>query len=161
MKEAVEAAGRSCPMLKSFKLNKRAYRSPDFDCDDEALAIAGSIPGLHYPQLIGSKITNKGLQAILDKCPHLEYVDLWQCLNVRLEGNIGNSARNGSKILGILTTPQMTMSLLPQFYTDDNSYWYPDGIDCADPVFSSDDEIHLERYRDPYDYDAVLDVYYC
>ncbi|KAK2997510.1 hypothetical protein RJ639_025639 [Escallonia herrerae] len=88
-KEAVAAAGRCCPMLKSFKLNKKAYKIPDFECDDEALAIAGSMPGLRYLQLIGSKITNRGLQAILDKCPHLEYLDLRQCLNLRLEGNMG------------------------------------------------------------------------
>ncbi|KAK2980547.1 hypothetical protein RJ640_015932 [Escallonia rubra] len=147
-KEAVEAAGRCCPMLKSFKLNKKAYKIPDFECDDEALAIAGSMPGLRYLQLIGSKITNRCLQAILDKCPHLEYLDLRQCLKLRLEGNMGKLCSDQIKDFRHPndSTDDYEFATPVLEYTDDNSYWYPDGIDCADPVFSSDDEIHLEEY---------------
>ncbi|KAK0579506.1 hypothetical protein LWI29_027245 [Acer saccharum] len=38
-KESLEAVGRSCPLLKSFKLNCRGYRYPLIECND-ALAIA-------------------------------------------------------------------------------------------------------------------------
>ncbi|KAK3039748.1 hypothetical protein RJ639_027405 [Escallonia herrerae] len=87
-KEAIEVAGRCCPMLKSFKLNKQAYRFPPAECDDEALAIAENMPGIRCLQLIGNMLTNSGLQAILDRCHCLESLDLRQCLNVNIGGDI-------------------------------------------------------------------------
>ncbi|KAK8999025.1 hypothetical protein V6N11_070203 [Hibiscus sabdariffa] len=80
--------GRSCPLLKSFKLNLKQCRSFHYVSDDEALAIAQTMPELRRLELLGNGLTNKGLQAILDGCPHLEYLDLRQCFNVRLVGNL-------------------------------------------------------------------------
>jgi hypothetical protein len=85
---ALEAVGRCCPLLKSLKFNKRwqkYYRA----CDEEALAIAKNLPELCRLQLFGNKLSNDGLQAILDGCPHLESLDLRQCFNVTLTGNLG------------------------------------------------------------------------
>ncbi|KAK8662010.1 hypothetical protein V6N13_091598 [Hibiscus sabdariffa] len=79
---ALEAIGRSCPLLKSLKYNLRYCKDDVYD--DEALAIAQSMPELRRLQLLGNGLTNKGLQAILDGCVRLEYLDLRQCLNVRL-----------------------------------------------------------------------------
>ncbi|KAK2980549.1 hypothetical protein RJ640_015934 [Escallonia rubra] len=84
----IEVAGRFCTLLKSFKLNRRAHRQPG-ECDDEALAIAESMPELRHLQLFGSMMTDNGLGAILDKCPHLESLDLRQCFNVSLAGDVG------------------------------------------------------------------------
>ncbi|KAK2980542.1 hypothetical protein RJ640_015927 [Escallonia rubra] len=88
-KEAIGVVGRCCPLLKSLKLNNQGSRRPYIDCDDEALAIAENMPGLHHLQLFGNKITKDGLQAILDNCPHLESLDLRQCFNVNFGGNLG------------------------------------------------------------------------
>ncbi|CAK9142853.1 unnamed protein product [Ilex paraguariensis] len=88
-KESIEAVGRCCPLLKSFKLNNQGSRRPHIDCDEEALAIARNMPALCHLQLFGNKMTNDGLQAILDGCPHLESLDLRQCFNVTLTGNLG------------------------------------------------------------------------
>ncbi|PRQ27963.1 putative leucine-rich repeat domain, L domain-containing protein [Rosa chinensis] len=52
-------------------------------------AIAGTMHGLHHLMLLGNEMTNEGLCAILDGCPHLESLDLRQCLNLTLEGNMG------------------------------------------------------------------------
>ncbi|KAK4491566.1 hypothetical protein RD792_002318 [Penstemon davidsonii] len=79
--EDIEAIGRSCPMLKSFTFNERAYRYPLIE-EDIALAVAESMPGLHQLQLFGNRMTNDGLQAILDGCPNLKLLDLRQCFNV-------------------------------------------------------------------------------
>jgi hypothetical protein len=87
-KNTLEAVGRCCPLLKSLKFNKRGqkyYRA----CDEEALAIAENLPELCRLQLFGNKLSNDGLQAILDGCPHLESLDLRQCFNVTLTGNLG------------------------------------------------------------------------
>ncbi|XP_004306415.1 PREDICTED: putative F-box/LRR-repeat protein 23-like [Fragaria vesca subsp. vesca] len=97
----VEVLGRSCPLLRSFKLNKewRKYSDNSLDeiiddegrrsKDDEALAIAGTMHGLNHLQLFQNQLTNDGLKAILDGCPHLELLDLRSCFNLNLEGDLG------------------------------------------------------------------------
>lgn len=85
----IEAIGRSCPLLKSFKLNNRWYRQQHVVCDLEARAIAENMPKLRHLQLFGNKMTNEGLQAIIEGCPDLESLDLRQCFNVHFGGNIG------------------------------------------------------------------------
>ncbi|XP_059306467.1 F-box protein SKIP19-like isoform X1 [Lycium ferocissimum] len=84
--EGIESLGLSCPLLKSFELNNSLYDY--FDNEDarneEALAIAKNLPALHHLQLIGNSMTNKGLEAILDGCPHLVSLDLRLCIYVSL-----------------------------------------------------------------------------
>jgi hypothetical protein len=87
--EPLKALCRFCPHLKSFKFNNPGFKTPYFECDEVALAIAENLPELHRLQLFGNVLTNDGLQAILDGCPHLESLDLRQCFNVKLGGNLG------------------------------------------------------------------------
>ncbi|KAK4488141.1 hypothetical protein RD792_003883 [Penstemon davidsonii] len=84
----IEIVGRSCLQLKSFKLNHRGYKIPHLVCDLDALAIAENMPELRHLQLFGNKLTDDGLQAILDGCPNLESLDLRQCFSVDFEGNL-------------------------------------------------------------------------
>ena len=70
-KNALETIGRCCPHLKSFKFNVQGCRRFHLEPDVEALAIAQTMPELRHLQLFGNKLTNVGLQAILDGCPHL------------------------------------------------------------------------------------------
>jgi nitrite reductase/ring-hydroxylating ferredoxin subunit len=85
-KEALKAVGGCCPHLKSLKFN--SWGQDYIVCDEEALAIAENMSELRRLQLLGNKLTNDGLQAILDACPHLQSLDLRQCLNVSLAGNL-------------------------------------------------------------------------
>ncbi|XVF00507.1 hypothetical protein REPUB_Repub04eG0007100 [Reevesia pubescens] len=87
-KEALENNGRCCPLLKSLKFNMQGCRRFHLESDDEALAIAQTLPELRHLQLFGNKLTNDGLLAILNGCPHLESLDLRQCFNVSLGGNL-------------------------------------------------------------------------
>ncbi|OVA00182.1 Leucine-rich repeat [Macleaya cordata] len=57
------------------------------------IEMAKKLPMLEEPQLrhlhlFGNFLTNNGLRAILDGCPHLESLDLSQCFNVNLEGDL-------------------------------------------------------------------------
>ncbi|OEL33072.1 hypothetical protein BAE44_0005909 [Dichanthelium oligosanthes] len=83
---------RACPQLKCFRLNERwsilqSEYAPyeGMDDDTEALGIASTMPGLQNLQLIGNSMTNDGLMAILDHCPHLESLDIRQCYNIQMD----------------------------------------------------------------------------
>ena len=98
-KEPLMALGRCCPLLKSFKLNRQVIRSVHIECDEEAVAVAESMPELRHLQLFGNKLTDDGLNAILNGCPHLESLDLRQCLNVKLSGDLGKRCAERIKSL--------------------------------------------------------------
>ncbi|KFK30945.1 hypothetical protein AALP_AA6G048000 [Arabis alpina] len=88
--ESLKVAGQSCPNLKTLKLNSEPDpKFNDDECNDEdALAIAESMPELRHLQLFGNFLTNTGLNAILEGCPHLEHLDLRRCFNVNLSGDL-------------------------------------------------------------------------
>ncbi|XP_059440207.1 putative F-box/LRR-repeat protein 23 [Corylus avellana] len=87
-KEALEAVGRCCPLLKSLQFNNWFRGSKR--CHEEALAIAENMSKLRCLNLVGTyTLTNDSLQAILDGCPHLESLDLRRCKDLTLEGNLG------------------------------------------------------------------------
>lgn len=98
-KETIETIGRSCHALKSFKLNNQICRHPYIESDEEAIAIAQNMPELHHLQLFGNKMTNEGLEAILNGCPHLKSLDLRRCLNVHLVGDVGKRCSQQIKYL--------------------------------------------------------------
>jgi hypothetical protein len=87
-KKALKAVGRCCPHLKSLKFNTQTQKRYE-EYDEEALAIAENISELRHLQLVGNRLTNDGLQAILDGCPHLESLDIRQCFNLTLAGDLG------------------------------------------------------------------------
>ena len=93
----LENVGHCCPHLKSLAYN--FYGCLILACDEEALAIAETMPGLRCLQLIGNKMTNKDLQAILDGCSYLESLDLRQCLKVVLGGDLGKLCSERIKYL--------------------------------------------------------------
>ncbi|KAL3739484.1 hypothetical protein ACJRO7_020836 [Eucalyptus globulus] len=135
-KEAIETVGQCCPLLKSFKLNSRVYRCPHIECDDEAQAIAKNMHGLHHLQLFGNKMTNEGLKAILDSCPHLEYLDLRQCFNIYMEGDLGRRCTEQIKDLRNPYDPtddyEFDAAILnDESFDDDYLPWFPD-IDLPD-----------------------------
>ncbi|XP_023762573.1 putative F-box/LRR-repeat protein 23 [Lactuca sativa] len=75
----IVAAGRFCPMLTTLKINDEMVAP----CGNViAVAIGKNLPKLKHLELIGSFMTNTGLQAILDGCCHLELLDLRQCVYI-------------------------------------------------------------------------------
>ncbi|KAJ4765660.1 RNI-like superfamily protein [Rhynchospora pubera] len=89
-----EMVGKECPQLKTFKFNNTWYSLPplgpgddeeEFEDDEEALGIANTMHQLRHLQLIGNRVTNRGLKAILDGCPHLETLDIRRSRNVNMD----------------------------------------------------------------------------
>lgn len=91
--KSIELIGRSCPLLKSFKWNRQTVdddaRGVHVKKNEDALAIARTMHGLHHLQLFGNQLTNEGLKEILDLCSHLEALDLRHCFNLNLRGHLG------------------------------------------------------------------------
>ncbi|CAF2110873.1 unnamed protein product [Brassica oleracea] len=84
--ETLKAVGKSCPNLKTLKLN---YPVLSYSDDEFAIAIAGSMPELRNLQLSGNPyMSNRGLRAILDGCLHLEHLDLRECWRLDLVGDL-------------------------------------------------------------------------
>lgn len=77
------------------------------------------MPGLRHLQLIGNKMTNDGLVALLDGCPHLESLDIRRCFNVNLVGTLGKRCKE-----------QIKYFRLPHDATDD--YPFQTSVDESD-----------------------------
>ncbi|XP_034698815.1 F-box protein SKIP19-like [Vitis riparia] len=157
-KEVLEAIGQCCPRLKSFRLNCQGFRHPHIECDEEALAIAQNMPGLKSLQLFGNKLTNDGLLAILDGCCHLESLDLRQCFNVNLGGNLAKRCAEQIKILRYPNDSTDDYEFDAEIH-DDASFdeEYPSGISDLDLLSDGDyydfsDGSDFSEY-DPSDYD--------
>lgn len=92
--DALEAIGRCCPLLKTLK-----YNTPvdTYVYDQEAFAIAKTMPELRYLEIGGNKLSNHGLRAILYGCPLLEYIDLRHCYKLDLSGSLGKMLREKIK----------------------------------------------------------------
>ncbi|XP_078170242.1 putative F-box/LRR-repeat protein 23 isoform X2 [Carex rostrata] len=94
--KVTEVVGKECSQLKSFKFNNTWFNLPPphpddneevFD-DDNALGIAKTMHQLRHLQLIGNRLTNGGLKAILDGCLHLETLDIRRCYNVNMDADM-------------------------------------------------------------------------
>ncbi|KAL6991592.1 hypothetical protein U1Q18_009704 [Sarracenia purpurea var. burkii] len=130
-KEALKNVGCCCRNLKSLTFYVRGFRG-SYDMkyyDDEARAIAENMPGLHYLRLIGHWMTDDGLSAILDGCPHLETLDLRQCSNVDLGGALAKRCSEGIKNLRCPS----------EFIHEYLGYWYSTPRPCWADDFLSED----------------------
>ncbi|XP_019170313.1 PREDICTED: putative F-box/LRR-repeat protein 23 [Ipomoea nil] len=152
--EGIKVVGRSCPSLNSFTFDQYGSMSP-MECDDDALAIAENMHGLHHLSLFGNKITNKGVQAILDGCPHLESLDLRRCSNVTLEGDLG--VRCSQRIKNLRCPNDSTSDYeFCDYVEDDDDYYglylsdgFPDYYDYDYDDFAYDD------YTDPFSHEYL------
>ncbi|XP_010424623.1 PREDICTED: putative F-box/LRR-repeat protein 23 [Camelina sativa] len=87
--ESLKIAGQSCPNLKTLKLNCSTRKRILINgFDNNAMAIAESMPELRHLELLANSLTNTGLNAILDSCPHLEHLDLGMCFNIHFDEDL-------------------------------------------------------------------------
>ncbi|KAL6500628.1 hypothetical protein OROHE_025425 [Orobanche hederae] len=145
----IETISMSCPMLKSFTFNNRGYRFPEVDVDDSyALTVAKSMPNLRHLRLFGNRLSDDGLRAILDGCPHLESLDLRQCFNVDLRGDLGKRCFSQIKEVRGPSASTADYEWDDQIYDDEDD----------DDIYSPGDYGDLEDYED-YGYYENYDDY--
>ncbi|XP_051136511.1 putative F-box/LRR-repeat protein 23 [Andrographis paniculata] len=95
--------------------------------DGIALAVAKSMPNLHHLCLLGHRMTNKGLEAILDSCPHLESLDIRRCFDIYLPENLRKRISEQMTYLKLPNDPIDD----PHWASDDFDYFYDSGYDTA------------------------------
>lgn len=142
-KEALEAIGQCCPLLKTLKFNRQGFRRAYREYNDEALAIAENMPELRHLELFGNKMTDDGLQAILDGCPHLESLDLRQCFSVKLAGDLGKRC---DEVIKYFRSPHDT--------TDDYEFFAQVYEQCG---ISDDAEVEYGPTSPSFPYDPDVD----
>ncbi|CAL5010847.1 unnamed protein product [Urochloa decumbens] len=82
-----KVVGKACPQLKRFRLSKECFSFSYIDkrkLNWDANGIA-NMHELNSLQLFGNRLTNKGLETILDNCPKLESLDIRHCFNVNMD----------------------------------------------------------------------------
>ncbi|XP_057432125.1 putative F-box/LRR-repeat protein 23 [Lotus japonicus] len=142
----LEVLGKCCPYLEVLKFNKKENK--EYQCDDEAFAIAKTMPRLRHLQLLGNRLTNQGLLAILDGCPCLESLDLLVCSNVDLSGSLRERCW---KQIRDLRFPE-DLSDEVGIYVEDEQVNYDDYYECD---CGCDREPRNNRRNDPA-YEAYL-----
>ncbi|CAM0908157.1 unnamed protein product [Alopecurus aequalis] len=91
--EVLELVARVCPCLNSFSLVKksryycRAYSIQRDDDDRDAFAIA-RMHGLRSLEIVDDYLGNGGLTAIIENCPHLEYLKMRDCYNINMDADL-------------------------------------------------------------------------
>ncbi|CAH8358371.1 unnamed protein product [Eruca vesicaria subsp. sativa] len=137
--ESLKVVGQSCPNLKTLKLNREAFSRFHYVSDDDALAIAETMPRLSHLQLFGNKLSDAGLNAILDNCPDLEHLDLRRCYNLNLFGDLKKRCSERVKVL------RGTYDLIWD-------YPYDESVICK--------ETYQDPYSEYYSYDSSSDSDY-
>ncbi|KAJ9560255.1 hypothetical protein OSB04_005415 [Centaurea solstitialis] len=101
-KEIVETVGCYCPSLKTLKLNEgdiAFYMQGVVSCDKTAITIGENLHELEHLELIGNRMSNTGLQVILDGCHHLKSLDLRMCPFIDITGDLGKRCSQQIKCL--------------------------------------------------------------
>ncbi|KAL4563532.1 hypothetical protein LXL04_027575 [Taraxacum kok-saghyz] len=85
----IKVIGQNCPQLKTFMVLAGSLgRTFMMNSDDNAFAIANNMPELTRLKLFDKNMTNIGLKAILEGCPHLESLHIRMCYDLDLDGNL-------------------------------------------------------------------------
>ncbi|EOX92056.1 hypothetical protein QUC31_003442 [Theobroma cacao] len=85
---ALEAIGKHCKSLMGLRRTMHPLEVIDKQSqDDEALAIATTMPKLKQLEMAYLLISTEGVLKILENCPKLELLDVRGCWNVKLDDN--------------------------------------------------------------------------
>ncbi|XWS14976.1 hypothetical protein CRYUN_Cryun35bG0054700 [Craigia yunnanensis] len=98
---ALEAIGKHCKLLVSLCRNMDLFDAAEkFPQDDEANAIAATMPRLKHLEMACHLITTGGVLNILYGCPRLEFLNLNGCRNVKLDNQLLKEKFPKLKVLG-------------------------------------------------------------
>jgi F-box/leucine-rich repeat protein 2/20 len=125
--QVLELVAGACPGLKHFRLVNHWNFEPKDDRKARAIARMCGLRSLH---IVNDKLDNEGLTTILDSCHHLEYLNMHDCWNIKMDENLG--------------------AKLARINVDDYEYLLPSDPDscCTSPFSLCDDydDLSLSYY---------------
>ena len=142
----LETIGISCPMLESFSCSNSWI--VNLEISEHAVAIGKTMPNLRHLQLIGQRMENRGLVAILDGCPRLESLDLGGCYGLDMQGDLGERCEQLKDLsLHPVSPPSITYQDRDYYDIDSDSSGYDPYNDSDDERDSDEeDDIHFEYH---------------
>lgn len=97
---ALEAIGKNCKLLMGLCRNIHPSYSAGMPMNDEAHAIANTMPRLKHLEIAYHIINTQGAIQILKSCPELEFLDLRGCWDVELDDKFFGEKFPKLKVLG-------------------------------------------------------------
>lgn len=144
---ALEAMGKKCRLLSSLRRNMHPYdtESKEMSQDEEAWAIASTMPKLKQLEIAYLLVETEGVMEIINKCRDLEFLDVRGCWDVRIEHKEIESKFPNLKIIG------------PHVNYWNRTHWEYMMSDCSNSLYDSDDM--LFDYEDDVDEQLELRFY--
>ncbi|KAL1555776.1 putative F-box/LRR-repeat protein 23 [Salvia divinorum] len=147
--EQLQTIGVFCPALKSFTYKEHWHK----DClvnrrfgARHAVAIGNTMPNLRHLRLWEQRMSNEGLEAILDGCPHLESLDLRRCNGLDLEGALGKRCSDRIKHMRLPSDDSDIDWLIKYPEYDESEYENENGNKCE---YEYDNECECSNYITP------------
>lgn len=98
---ALEAFGKHCKSLVALRRVMHPLEVESKACqDDEAHAIATTMPKLKYLEMAYLLLTTRGVLEILSNCKELEFLDMRGCWDVNIDENFLRDKFANLKVLG-------------------------------------------------------------
>lgn len=90
--KGIETLGQHCKSLFLLKRNMPFLDSESAHhgkaVEDEAMAVANTMPRLVHLELAYGRFSDRGLDAILTKCKDLQHLDIQGCTNLNFDGDL-------------------------------------------------------------------------
>ncbi|XP_072992686.1 F-box protein FBW2-like [Typha latifolia] len=116
---ALEAFGQHCKSLIRLRRRMHPLEVADKVCqDDEAYAIACTMPKLRHLEMAYLLLTTRGVLEILSQCRDLEFLDIRGCWDVKLDEKFLKERHSGLKVLG----PQIVDCYERNFWDECSDY---------------------------------------
>ena len=142
------AIGHHCKSLFKLKRVMDPLEVAEKSCqDDEAHAIAATMPRLVHIEIAYLLVTNAGILDILSQCRELKFLDMSGCWDVKLKANFFKEKYAGVKVLGPLIFDGYDMNWWDYYSNYSNSTGYLSWDDEEDEFyvgFSDDDGIYID-----------------
>lgn len=147
---ALEAFGKNCKLLTHLQRNMHPWDVIDRTSqDDEAFAIASTMPKLKHLELAYLMITIQGVARIVKSCHDLELLDMRGCWNVKLEGKFFEKFPRLKVVGPLVVDPSTTSKKHDQFY------FYPGSSEFMDWSFA---DVEFNNCEDDQDGSSDIDI---
>lgn len=151
---ALELIGKNCKLLEGLCRNMHPLDTADKPLqDDEAFAIATTMPKLKHLEMAYHRISTSGVLEILSNCPKLEFLDQRGCWGVKLDNMFMMKNYPKLNVLGPFVIGAYEIDGLDDFSDgSDSSEYYVDGWDIEGGAIG---EYYVDDDSDSYDEDRI------